>query len=102
MKIKKNDSVLIIKGKDKGRQGEVQSVLLKKNKVVVEGINLVKQHRKAQGMIAAEIVEKELPIPVANVMLICSGCQKPTRVSSDKIGDGSRVRTCKICQEVIE
>ena len=53
-------------------------------------------------MSAAEIVEKELPIPVANVMLICSGCQKPTRVSSDKIGDGSRVRTCKICQEVIE
>ena len=102
MRIKKNDNVLIIKGKDKGRQGEVQSVLVSKNKVVIEGINLVKQHRKAQGMSGAEIVEKELPIPVANVMLICSACQKPARVSSDKIGDGSRVRICKICQEGIE
>ena len=102
MRIKKNDNVLIIKGKDKGRQGEVQSVLVSKNKVVIEGINLVKQHRKAQGMSGAEIVEKELPIPVANVMLFCSACQKPTRVSSEKFGDGSRVRICKNCQEVIE
>ena len=93
---------LLSREKIKADREKFKVFSLKKNKVVVEGINLVKQHRKAQGMSAAEIVEKELPIPVANVMLICSGCQKPTRVSSDKIGDGSRVRTCKICQEVIE
>lgn len=102
MKIKKNDNVLVIKGKDKGRQGPVQTVYPSSAKVLVEGINIVKRHRKAQGMAAAEIIEKELPVTVANVMLICPHCQKPVKVSNSTLGDGSKARICKVCEEVIE
>ena len=102
MKIKKNDNVLVIKGKDKGRQGEVQRVIPGTQKVLVEGINIVKRHRKAQGMSAAEIVEKELPVSVSNVMLVCTHCQKPSKTSARIMGDGSKARICKNCEEVIE
>lgn len=102
MKIRKNDNVLVIKGKDKGRQGPVQNVFPGRGKVLVEGINLVKRHRKAQGMSGAEIVEKELPVAVANVMLVCTHCQKPAKVSNRIMGDGSKGRICKNCEEVIE
>jgi large subunit ribosomal protein L24 len=102
MKIRKNDNVLVIKGKDKGRQGPVQSVFPGSGKVLVEGINIVKRHRKAQGMSGAEIVEKELPVAVANVMLVCTHCQKPAKVSNRIMGDGSKGRICKNCEEVIE
>ena len=102
MKIKKNDNVLFIKGKDKGRQGEVQRVLPGTQKVLIEGVNIVKRHRKAQGMSGADIVEKELPISIANVMLVCTHCQKPSKTSIRVIGDGSKARICKICEEVIE
>ena len=102
MKIKKNDNVLVIKGKDKGRQGEVQRVLPGTQKVLIEGVNIVKRHRKAQGMSGADIVEKELPISIANVMLVCTPCHNPSKTSIRVIGDGSKARICKICEEVIE
>ena len=102
MKIKKGDTVLVITGKDRGRQGEVQEVDVSANKVTVESINNVKRHMKAQGMRAAEIIEKEQPFYASNVMLICRHCTSPVRTIQISLGDGSKARKCKKCEEIIE
>ncbi len=102
MRIKKSDLVLVTKGKDRGKQGTVQQTIASKRRVVVEGVGMVKRHMRAQGMRAAEIIEKEMSVPVDNVMLICTHCQAATKVGVKTLGDGSRARVCKKCQEVIE
>ena len=102
MKIKKNDNVIVLKGKDRGKQGVVQLVILDKEKVIVEGVNVVKRHMKAQGMRGAEIIEKEMPVPAGNVMLVCIHCQVPVKTGTRILGDRTRARVCKKCQEVIE
>tara|TARA_B110000116_G_scaffold235999_1_gene221386 strand:+ start:212 stop:520 length:309 start_codon:yes stop_codon:yes gene_type:complete len=102
MKIRKNDTVLITKGKDRGKQGLVQKAFIDRKKVVVEGVNLVKRHTKAQGMSGSGIIEKEMPLSVANVMLICPHCLVPTKITIKKLGDGTNGRMCKKCPEVIE
>ena len=102
MRIKKNDLVLVTKGKDRGKQGTVQQTIASKRRVVVEGVGMVKRHMRAQGMRAAEIIEKEMSVSVDNVMLICTHCQAATKVGVKTLGDGSRARVCKKCQEVIE
>ena len=102
MRIKKSDLVLVTKGKDRGKQGTVQQTIVSKRRVVVEGVGMVKRHMRAQGMRAAEIIEKEMSVSVDNVMLICTHCQAATKVGVKTLGDGSRARVCKKCQEVIE
>ena len=102
MRIRKNDTVLVTKGKDRGKQGVVQRTFKDKDKVVVEGINIVKRHTKAQGMSGADIIEKEMPLSVSNVMLICPHCLAPTKIAFKELGDGSKGRVCKKCPEVIE
>ncbi|KAA1296779.1 MAG: 50S ribosomal protein L24 [SAR202 cluster bacterium] len=102
MRIKKSDLVLVTKGKDRGKQGTVQQTIASKRRVVVEGVGMVKRHMRAQGMRAAEIIEKEMSVSVDNVMLICTHCQAATKVGVKTLGDGSRARVCKKCQEVIE
>ena len=102
MRLRKSDSVLVVKGRDRGKQGTVQQVIASKNKVLGEGVNVVKRHMKAQGMRGAEIIEKEMPVPAANVMLICTHCQGPTRIAFRVLGDSTKARICKKCQEVIE
>ena len=101
MKIRKNDSVLVTKGKDRGKQGTVLRTFPTRAKVMVENVNVVKRHLKARGMRPAEIVEKELPIPVDNVMILCPHCGDTTRIRLKRLEDGTRARVCK-CQEVIE
>ena len=102
MRIKNSDLVLVTKGKDRGKQGTVQQTIASKRRVVVEGVGMVKRHMRAQGMRAAEIIEKEMSVSVDNVMLICTHCQAATKVGVKTLGDGSRARVCKKCQEVIE
>ena len=102
MRIKKSDLVLVTKGKDRGKQGTVQQTIASKRRVVVEGVGMVKRHMRAQGMRAAEIIEKDMSVSVDNVMLICTHCQAATKVGVKTLGDGSRARVCKKCQEVIE
>ena len=102
MRIKKSDLVLVTKGKDRGKQGTVQQTIASKRRVDVEGVGMVKRHMRAQGMRAAEIIEKEMSVSVDNVMLICTHCQAATKVGVKTLGDGSRARVCKKCQEVIE
>ncbi len=102
-KIKKNDSVMIIAGKDKGKSGKVLRVVPKKDGVVVEKLNMIKRHMKP-GAHSRQggILEKEAPINISNVMLICSKCTDPTRVGYKILDDGRKVRYCKKCNEVID
>ncbi len=103
MKIRKNDTVLVIAGKDKGKRGKVRLALPIDEKVVVEGVNMVKRHSKTKGQARqAGIIELEAPISAARVMLICNKCDKPTRVGMRVLQDGRRARFCRVCQEVLE
>ena len=99
MKLKKGDSVVVIAGKDKGKEGEIIRALPSDNKIVVSGVNTAKKHQKARGQNQqAGIVEVDLPIDVSNVMLLHKG--KPTRVGY-KVTDGTKVRIAKSTGEVI-
>lgn len=101
--VRKGDTVLVISGKDVGKQGKVLSVLPAKNKVVVEKVNVVKRHtRPSRAMPQGGILEKEAPINSAKVMLICNHCKQPTRVARKILNDGKKVRLCKKCQEIID
>jgi large subunit ribosomal protein L24 len=103
MKIRKNDTVLVIAGKDRGKTGKVRFVYPKDERVLVEGINFVKRHTRAVGEARqAGIVEREAPIHVADVMLLCSRCNHPTRIGFRFLEDGRRVRVCRSCHEVID
>ena len=103
MKIRKNDTVLVIAGKDKGKTGKVRFAYPKKERVMVEGINFIKRHIRARGRVRqAGIIQLEAPIPVSNVMLLCSRCNHPTRVGFHFLEDGRKVRVCHRCSEVID
>ena len=103
MDIRSNDQVTVTKGKDRGKQSRVTQALPKQGKVLVEGINLVKRHTKATGTVSqAGIIQKELPLRVSNVMLICTHCNEPSRISRKILDDGTKARVCKKCKEVIE
>ncbi len=97
MNIKKGDTVLIITGKDRGKQGIVSRALPQVNKVIVEGLNIAKKHIRPQGQTRqGGIIEKAMPIQVSNTMLICTECGKPTRVAHDEentcqVGDVVRI-----------
>jgi large subunit ribosomal protein L24 len=101
--IKKNDKVMVIAGKEKGKTGKVLRVLPKKDRAVVEKINFIKRHmRPGAHSRQGGIVEKENPINISNLMVVCGKCTDPTRVGQRVLEDGSRVRYCKKCDEIIE
>lgn len=103
MQIKKNDNVLVIAGKEKGKKGRVIAVYPSTNRLLVEKLNMIKRHtRPNQQLRQGGIVEKESPIAVSNVQLICSKCDKPTSVARKDQGDGSRARVCKNCSEILD
>jgi large subunit ribosomal protein L24 len=98
MKIRKNDTVKILYGKDAGKTGKVLKVMPKDNKVVVEGLNVFKKHSKGDGrQKQSEIVDLIKPVHVAKVMLICNLCKKPTRISVEK-----NERICRKCNKKID
>jgi len=101
--LKKDDQVEVITGKDKGRVGKVLRVLKDKNKVVVERINMIKRHTKPNEMNQqGQIVEKEAPIHVSNIKIICSECTKTGRIGKKILEDGTKVRFCKHCGESVD
>jgi large subunit ribosomal protein L24 len=108
MNIKKGDTVLIITGKDKGKQGTVSRAMPQVDKVIIEGLNIAKKHIRPQGQTRqGGIIEKAMPIQVSNTMLVCTECGKPTRVGHDRRSMGTdqkvrSVRVCKKCEKVIE
>lgn len=101
--LKKDDQVEVIAGKDKGRVGKVLRVLVDKDKALVERVNMIKRHTKPTEMNQqGQIVEKEAPIHVSNLQLICPECTKTGRVGKKVLEDGTKVRYCKSCGESIE
>ncbi len=103
MKIRKDDTVMVIAGKDKGKTGKVRFAYPKEERLMVEGINFIKRHVRAGGRVRqAGIIQLEAPIPMSNVMLLCSRCNRPTRVSFRFLEDGRKVRACRRCSEVID
>ena len=103
MKIRKNDTVLVITGKDKGKKGKVRTALLGDEKLLIDGINTMKRHSRTQGQARqAGIIDLEMPLSVSNVMLICNKCDKPTRVGYRVLEDGKKARFCQRCKEVID
>lgn len=103
LSIKKEDTVVIVTGKEKGKRGRVLSVMPKANRVVVERVNMVKKHmRPSKQYQQGGIIEKEAPLHRSNVMLVCTKCDKPTRVGNKVLEDGRKLRECKKCGEVID
>ncbi len=103
MKIRKNDTVLVIAGKDRGKKGKVRYAYPKEERVLVEGINFIKRHSRARGAARqAGIIEREAPFRVSNVMLLCSKCNHPARVGFRFLADGKKVRVCRSCGEVVD
>src|SRR5499426_58294 len=102
--IKKNDEVYVLRGKDRGKTGRVLIVLPKDQKIVVEGVQMIKRHTRPnpQRNIKGGIVEKEAPIHISNVAVVCKNCKKHTRIANQILSDGRRGRACKKCGNVIE
>lgn len=97
MKIKKGDLVKIITGKDKGKEGKILKAIPKDNKIIVDGLNLAKKHRrpKRQGE-KGEVIQVPRPVDASNVMIICASCRQPTRLGF-KILESGKKRVCKKC-----
>lgn len=101
--VKKNDTVVVLSGKDKDKRGKVLGVEPKRNKVLVDGVNVVHRHTKPRPPRFPQggIIEKTMPIDLSNVMLVCPKCDKPTRISIKVDTAGRRTRVCKHCNEFI-
>ncbi len=103
MKIRKEDNVLVIAGKDKGKKGKIRFVYPKDNRVLVEGVNMIKTHSKAKAQVKqAGLIEREAPINMSDVMLICKHCNKPARIGFKVLEDGKKLRVCRSCGEAID
>lgn len=102
-KIHKDDNVMVLAGKDKGKVGKVVKILRSKNQVIVEKANLVKKHMKPNPYAnqPGGIVEKEMPLDISNVQFVCNACSKPSRIGYRITDDNKKVRFCKKCNETI-
>ena len=101
--LKKDDKVKIIVGKDQGKIGKVLKVDRKKNRILVEKINMVKRHSKPTNQNKqGGIVEKEMPIQWSNAMVMCSKCVSPVRIKMQRLEDGKKVRVCVKCNEALD
>jgi large subunit ribosomal protein L24 len=117
MHIKTGDTVEVISGENKGERGEVQSLLRSRLsgrqqgqpdpndvRVIVAGVNMIIKHQRRTGNVRTQTgrIEREAPMDISNVMLVCPSCGKPTRVGHEITGDGKKLRRCKKCGETIE
>ena len=102
--LKKNDNVVVIAGRDRGKRGRVLRVLPVKGRVIVEGVNFIKRHTRPnpQKNIKGGIVERESALSASNVQLVCPECSNPTRVGRQRLTDGRRVRICRKCKGVVD
>ncbi len=103
MHIKKGDTITVISGKEKGKKGKVLYVSPRSNRAIVEALNMITRHeRPSQRSPQGGMIQKEAPINASNLMLICNKCNKPTRTGKRILEDGSKVRVCKKCSEIID
>ena len=103
MQIRKNDSVMVISGKERGKTGKVLRVNPKEHAVIIERINVVKRHTKPRGpQQAGGIIEKEASIPASNIMIMCDKCNAPVRIGHKVLADGNKIRVCRRCAEALD
>jgi large subunit ribosomal protein L24 len=101
--VKKGDMVRVIAGKEKGKSGKVAAIFSDKGRVVVENLNMVKRHtRPSRTNSEGGIIEKEAPLSASNVLLLCGSCNQATRTGMRVLDDGSKVRFCKKCNEIVD
>ncbi|HAV43103.1 TPA: 50S ribosomal protein L24 [bacterium] len=103
LRVRKGDRVFLITGKDKGKSGKVLKVFPLRDRILIEGLNQVKRHtRPSRKNPQGGIIEKELPLHISNVMLVCPNCNKPTRIGRTFLKDGTKIRICRKCQEPVD
>jgi len=103
VEIRKNDSVMVIAGKERGKTGKILRVLPEKSAVIVERLNIVKRHSKPRGpQQPSGIVEKEAAIHSSNVMIMCDKCNAPVRIGQKILADGKKIRICRSCNEALD
>jgi len=104
MRLRKNDLVQVIAGKDAGKQGKILKVFPEKNRVIVQGVGFTKKHTRPnpQRNIKGGIAEREAPIHASNVMVVCGECGKRTRIGAKTLPDGQKVRICRRCEGVLD
>lgn len=101
--IRRNDTVAVIAGKERGKRGKVLRVFPDRNRVIVEKVNFIKRHqRPTQKVRRGGIIEREGPIQASNVMLVCGKCDRPTRTGLQALADGRKVRVCRRCGEIVD
>ncbi|MGC9322323.1 MAG: 50S ribosomal protein L24 [Kosmotogaceae bacterium] len=102
-RVKREDTVMVISGKDRGKKGKVLKTIPSENKIIVEGVNFTKKHQRPTNQYReGGIIERESPIYVSKVMVVCPNCDKPTRVAHKILENGEKVRSCKKCGEIID
>jgi large subunit ribosomal protein L24 len=102
-RIKKNDTVMVIAGRERGKTGKVLRVLREKDRALVERLNIVKRHTRARGPQSPQgIVEKEAPIHLSNLMIMCDKCNAPVRLGKSVLDDGRHVRVCRRCGDQLD
>jgi large subunit ribosomal protein L24 len=102
--IRKNDNVQVTTGKDRGKKGRVIRVLPEKNRLIVEGVNLIKRHTRPNPAknIKGGVVQREASLHASNVQLVCPECGAPTRIGKKVLDDGRKVRVCRKCEGVVD
>ena len=101
--IRKNDSVMVIAGRERGKTGKVLRVMREKNRALIEHLNMVKRHTKSRGPQTPQgIVEKEAPVHLSNLMVMCEKCDAPVRLGTRLLEDGRRVRVCRRCGDQLD
>jgi large subunit ribosomal protein L24 len=103
LSVRTGDEVQVITGKDRGKRGTITQVIPQENRVIVEGVNMVKRHlRRQPNALQAGIIDKPAPLSRSNVMLICPNCGEPTRIARTTLPDGKHARMCKNCNEIVD
>jgi large subunit ribosomal protein L24 len=103
VQIRKNDSVMVIAGKERGKTGKVLRVIPDKDAVIIERLNLVKRHTRPRGpQQPGGIVEKEASLHISNIMMMCDKCNAPVRVGKKTLADGKKIRVCRRCNEALD
>ena len=102
--IRRNDNVVVITGKDRGKRGRVLKVVPSTNRLIVEGVNFIKRHTKPnpQRQVKGGVIEREASLHASNVQLVCPECGKPTRLGRRILSDGRKVRICRKCEGVVD
>ena len=102
--VRKNDNVVVVSGKDRGKKGRVLKVFPKRNRLVVEGVNFIKRHTRPnpRANIKGGIVEREASLDASNVQIVCPECGAPTRIGRQILGDGRKVRICRKCDGAVD